>query len=639
MNKLNFTNSKLYLKLPLLLLIAVSVLTTSCNDEDPDDMDNEVVNQTILEIAQETTELSTLVSAVGGYDDLVAALGDNEASLTVFAPTNTAFQTLLEVLGYSSLDEVPDDLLKQVLQYHVVGSAAMSSDLNDGQSLETLLEGESVMVSINGSTVMINMSTVVTADIEATNGVVHVIDAVLVPSFIAIRDIVELAVATDDLSILVQALTKFDDLVEALSDNSGQYTVFAPTNEAFADLLGIVGQEELDDIPESVLRRILEYHVVSGTAAASGDLSDGQEIATLLEGESVKVTLGSSVQIDNATVVTADVNAINGVVHIVDAVLVPSLEASIVNTVVEPAYFNADFTTLTSAVVKADLLSTLIDSESSFTVFAPTNAAFEAAGITTLDDYSSEQLADVLLYHVLDFEADQEAVAALGTGSAVPSLGGNSYLSINADGIFLNGISQVVATDIAADNGVVHVIDRTLLPPSSNIVDIAVAASQATEAEFGQLVAALTAVENDASAPNLITVLSDADAAFTVFAPTDAAFQTLYDAVGDQDEDGDADITDLVSAAGGLEVIASVLQYHVVSGRVFSTDIPNLLDGSSDVSVSTVLTDASFTLNSDLTITATDGALGIGLDNAAIIGTNILGTNGVIHTIDQVILP
>ena len=515
----------------------------------------------------------------------------------------------------------------------------MSSDLNDGQSLETLLEGESVMVSINGSTVMINMSTVVTADIEATNGVVHVIDAVLVPSFIAVSDIVELAVATDDLSILVQALTKFDDLVEALSDNSGQYTVFAPTNEAFADLLGIVGQEELDDIPESVLRRILEYHVVSGTVAASGDLSDGQEIATLLEGESVKVTLGSSVQIDNATVVTADVNAINGVVHIVDEVLVPSLEANIVNTVVEPAYFNADFTTLTSAVVKADLLSTLIDSESSFTVFAPTNAAFEAAGITSLDDYSAEQLADVLLYHVLDFEADQEAVAALGTGSAVPSLGGNSYLSINADGIFLNGISQVAATDIAAENGVVHVIDRTLLPPSSNIVDIAVAASQATEAEFGQLVAALTAVENDASAPNLITVLSDADAAFTVFAPTDVAFQTLYDAVGDQDEDGDADITDLVSAAGGLEVIASVLQYHVVSGRVFSTDIPNLLDGSSDVSVSTVLTDASFTLNSDLTITATDGALGIGLDNAAIVGTNILGTNGVIHTIDQVILP
>ena len=639
MNKLNFTNSKLYLKLPLLLLIAVSVLTTSCNDEDPDDMDNEVVNQTILEIAQETTELSTLVSAVGGYDDLVAALGDTEASLTVFAPTNTAFQTLLEVLGYSSLDAVPDDLLKQVLQYHVVGSAAMSSDLNYGQSLETLLEGESVMVSINGSTVMFNMSTVVTADIEATNGVVHVIDAVLVPSFIAVSDIVELAVATDDLSILVQALTKFDDLVEALSDNSGQYTVFAPTNEAFADLLGIVGQEELDDIPESVLRRILEYHVVSGTVAASGDLSDGQEIATLLEGESVKVTLGSSVQIDNATVVTADVNAINGVVHIVDEVLVPSLEASIVNTVVEPAYFNADFITLTSAVVKADLLTTLIDSESSFTVFAPTNAAFEAAGITSLDDYSAEQLADVLLYHVLDFEADQEAVAALGTGSAVPSLGGNSYLSINADGIFLNGISQVVATDIAADNGVVHVIDRTLLPPSSNIVNIAVAASQATEAEFGQLVAALTAVENDASAPNLITVLSDADAAFTLFAPTDAAFQTLFDAVGDQDEDGDADITDLVSAAGGLEVIASVLQYHVVSGRVFSTDIPNLLDGSSDVSVSTVLTDASFTLNSDLTITATDGALGIGLDNAAIIGTNILGTNGVIHTIDQVILP
>lgn len=642
MIKLNSIKQNLLSKGLLLLLIPFLIFTTSCNEEDSDmdEMEDDMeVESTILELAQNTDDLSILASAVGNYDDLVAALGDEDASLTVFAPTNNAFTTLLDVLGYAGLDEIPADLLKQVLQYHVVGSAALSTDLSDGQSLGTLLEGESVTVSINGSTVMINMSAVATADVEASNGVVHIIDAVLVPSFVPVSDIVELAVATDDLSILVQALTKFDDLVEALSNNSGEFTVFAPTNAAFADLLGIVGQEELDDIPEAVLRRVLEYHVIAGTSALSTDLTDNQQIPTLLTDESVTVSIGSAVMIDNASVTTADISAVNGVVHIVDAVLVPSLEASIVNTVVEPAYFSTDFTILTAAVVKAELLSTLIDGDAEFTVFAPTNDAFEAAGITSLDDYTAEQLADILLYHVLDFEANEAAVAALGTGSAVPALGGNSYLSINSNGIFLNGISQVVATDVEADNGVVHVIDQTLVPPTSNIVEIAVAASQATDAEFSQLVAALTAVENDATLPNLITILSDADAAFTVFAPTDVAFQTLYDEAGDQDDDGDADITDLVTFVGGLDVIANVLQYHVVSGRVFSTDIPNVLDGQSSVAVSTVLTDAAFTLNSDLTIEGADAALSVGLDAAAIVGTNVLGTNGVIHTIDQVILP
>ena len=451
--------------------------------------------------------------------------------------------------------------------------------------------------------------------------------------------ILEIAQGSDDHQILVAAVSKFDDLVAALSDESAQLTVFAPTDAAFADLLGIVGQDELDDIPESVIRRVLEYHVISGTVAASADLSNRQEVPTLLADESVTVTVGASVQIDGATVTTADLEATNGIVHIVDAVLVPSLEASIVNTVVEPAYFSTDFSILTAAVVKAELLSTLIDAEGEFTVFAPNDDAFAEAGITSLDDYTSAQLADILLYHVLDFEANEAAVAELGTGSAVPALGGNSYLSINANGIFLNGVSQVVATDIEADNGVVHVINQTLVPPTSNIVDIAVAASQATEAEYSQLVAALTAVENDATAPNLITILSDSEASFTVFAPTDAAFQVLYDAAGDQNEDGVNDITDLVIFAGGLEVIANVLQYHVVSGRVFSTDIPNVLDGESSASVPTVFTDAAFTLNSDLTIEGSDTALSVGLDAAAIVGTDILGTNGVIHTIDQVILP
>lgn len=444
-------------------------------------------------------------------------------------------------------------------------------------------------------------------------------------------DIVDLANATNDLSTLVTALTKFPDLVSTLSNEDGSYTVFAPTNDAFAALLEATGQTSLDDIPESVLRRVLEYHVIAGSALLSTDLSDGQTAETVL-GENITVGVsGTSVTINGAAVETPNVEAVNGVVHIIDAILVPSLEASILNTVVEPAYFNVNFTTLTEAVVTAGLLNTLIDPTAELTVFAPTNDAFTAAGITTLDGLTADDLTPILQYHVIGSEVKQADLPA--TGSAVETLGGNFYLSINSDGVFINGLTEVVTTDLDYDNGVVHVIDRTLMPASSNVVDIAVAASQATEAEFGQLVAALTAVENDENAPNLITALSDEDGAFTVFAPTDAAFQALYTLAGVND------ITALLALEGvDLNVIATILQYHVLQGRVFSTDIPNVLDGEMTATI-TPLAGGTWTLNSSLTITDVDGVLGLQSVDASIVDTDILGTNGVIHVINQVILP
>ena len=588
-----------------------------------------LVTDDIVEIASATGDLSVLVSALGKFDDLVATLSDNAGTFTVFAPTNAAFTEALGILGYASLDDIPEDLLKQILQYHVIAGASLkSTDLNDGQEANTVLTDEKVTVSIDGTKVMINDATVTGANVMAVNGTIHIIDKVLLPSFIKTETIVALAQGNDDLSILVTALTKFPDLVSLLSDKSGAFTVFAPTNAAFADLLGVVGQSELDDIPEDVLKRILQYHVISGTVAKAANLSNNQMIATALPDESVKVTLnGSTVMIDAATVAVADVEAINGVVHVVDAVLVPSLEASIVNTVVEPAYFNKDFTTLTAAVVKAELLTTLIDKTATFTVFAPTNAAFEAAGITSLDDYSKADLEPILLYHVLGIKADKAAVAAIGTGNAVTTLGGDVYLSINDNGIFLNGTTEVVATDIQADNGVVHVIDRTLIPASNDIIDIAVSLSTKSEgAEFGQLVAALTAVENDMSTDALITILKG-DGPFTVFAPTDAAFGKLYTSAGV------ADFSALV-AAQGIGTIEAVLKYHVVSGLVFSTDLPNL----SSTTVTTLGGDITLNL-SNLTIADTDAALGLGSPDATIIDTDILGTNGVIHVIDEVLLP
>ena len=165
------------------------------------------------------------------------------------------------------------------------------------------------------------------------------------------------------------------------------------------------------------------------------------------------------------------------------------------------------------------------------------------------------------------------------------------------------------------------------MPATKNVVEIAVAASQAaTGAEFGQLVAALTAVENDPDAANLITILSGTGP-FTVFAPTDAAFASLYTLAGVANFDA-------LVAAIGIPTLEAVLTYHVLGARVFSSDLPNL---PSNV-VATL--GGNITLNlGALTITDTDAALSLGSADATITSTDILGTNGVIHVINQVLLP
>jgi len=616
-----------------LLVMGLLAFLTSCGDDDG--MNSGGMDPSDLSSTAEEAGLTTLLAATDAAG-LTSTL-ESQTAITVFAPTNDAFTTLLSDLGVADLNGLIDLLgenrVSDILQYHVVASTAFAEDLTDGQTLTTLA-GQTLTINVGSdgavsvSDVSGNTYNVTNADVEISNGVVHVIDGVLLSN----PTVADVAFA-NDLTILLEAL-EITGLTQTLLDQSTM-TVFAPTNSAFENLLSATGQTSLDDIPVDVLTRLLQYHVVSGSALQSSGLSNGDTAPTLLTDESVTVSVnGSDIDINSSNVTTADVSIVNGVVHVLDAVLVPSLEASILNTIVEPAYFNSDFSILTAAVVKADLLSTLIDNQEEYTLFAPTNDAFEAAGITSLDNLSAEDLTPILQYHVLGMEVKKADLPA--TGSAVTTLNGDFYLSINGDGVFINGLTQVTATDIDQDNGVVHVINRTLIPASDNVVEIAVAASEANEgAEFGQLVAALTAVSDNTST-DLISALSGTGP-FTVFAPTDAAFQALYDAVGDQDSDSDTDIDDLVAAAG-LENIGVVLQYHVYSGRVFSTDIPNVLDGNSSVAL-TPLDGGTWNLNSDLTITPTDSELMIGLDDAAIVGTDILATNGVIHTIDQVILP
>jgi transforming growth factor-beta-induced protein len=431
------------------------------------------------------------------------------------------------------------------------------------------------------------------------------------------QNIVQIAQAQPNLTSLVTALTKFPDLVTTLS-GTGKFTVFAPTNDAFAALLATVGQTSINDVPEPVLKSLLQYHVVTSGAVLSTQLTAGNVVTA--NTESIAVTTMGGISLNGSTkVLTADVKSTNGVVHIIDKVLVPASIAKFVNTVVEPAYFNKNFTTLIAAVTAASpsVLQTLLNS-SKKTLFAPTNAAFIAAGITTLPAQAT--LDAVLTYHVVNGEvkAAQLPSSAAPANNAITTLGGTFYLSNRgATGVFINGNTKVTATDIMADNGVVHVIDRTLMPPSQTIAQIATALSTPNPGEFKQLVAALTRV------PDLLTAASAASSNLTVFAPTDAAFNTLFTSLG------------VTVATIDLTLLTNVLKHHIVSapttttGRVFSSD---LVTGS----VPTLNGNVSINATA-LTVTSGNGTAANISSNAALI--NVLGTNGVIHTINKVLLP
>ncbi|MBU6351769.1 MAG: fasciclin domain-containing protein [Chloroflexi bacterium] len=283
---------------------------------------------TIVDIAVGAGDFNTLVAAVTAAG--LAETLQGEGPFTVFAPTDAAFAALPEGTVEALLED-PEGALTDILLYHVVAGKVMSSDLSDGMTAETV-QGSSITVGIADGVVTIDDATVVVADIEASNGVIHVIDAVILPpaeeeaaeeeAAAELGTIVDIAVDAGDFNTLVAAITAAG-LVETLQ-GEGPFTVFAPTDAAFAALPEGTVEALLED-PEGALTDILLYHVVAGEVM-SGDLSDGMTAETV-QGSSITVGIVDGVvTIDGATVVAADIEASNGVIHVIDAVILPLAE-------------------------------------------------------------------------------------------------------------------------------------------------------------------------------------------------------------------------------------------------------------------------------------------------------------------------
>ena len=406
---------------------------------------------------------------------------------------------------------------------------------------------------------------------------------------------------------------QFSSLVAAL-ERTGQgafldgptarLTFFAPNDAAFA-AAGV----DLGSISDAELSDILAYHILVGQVLRDGDFADGRSEYATRNGSApgdanlpvlVDNNGGSLVLNGSVNVTEGPIEAVNGVYYVIDNLLLPP-------NVVDRAELEGNFTTLLTALERVGLDEVLMADTGSFTIFAPTDAAFTASGIN-LATVSDENLTDLLLYHVL--------------GTAVPSAaipGGQSFqttlstdapegsmlsllLSNNPDSITINGSAQVVAADRYGSNGVIHGIDQVL--QMQTIADFVMKADQ-----LDSLQAALMAVGLDDDLAQ--------DGALTVFAPVNAAFTAAADTIATLD----------------AMSIEEVLLYHVTQGNIRSGDLED------DTVVNTLNSGQSFSI--DLADEEDAAPVIITSDSTRVnfVTTDVQATNGVLHLIDGVLLP
>eukprot|EP00058_Branchiostoma_floridae_P021548 XP_002607038.1 hypothetical protein BRAFLDRAFT_127065 [Branchiostoma floridae] len=477
--------------------------------------------KTVVDVLQELGTETTLIALVGKAG-LVSAL-EGKGPFTVFAPSDAAFAALPKELVKTLESNVT--LLTQVLEFHVAPGEALSTDLKNNLLVPSL-SGPKIRINIYDA----SEPTVITAegapvtkpDNTARNGVVHVISQVMFP--LPMGTVVDIAVGNKDFSTLVTAVSKAG-LVATLS-GEGPFTVFAPTNEAFAKLPAGV----LDGLLKNVtaLTNVLTYHVLPGAYYQAG-LRNGDMLKTV-QGMDVTIKMSSDGTMVNDATIAAQVSGTNGVIQVIDTVLIPP-----------------------SMHYELIWIATFRSFEGPFTVFAPTDDAFAALPEDLLAKLESDNL---LLTQLLEFHVASSKVMSDGlkNNQLIPTLIGlniriNIYNTSKPSVITADG-AVVIRPDNIASNGVVHVIDQVMWPvPTGDIVK-----GIASNIHLSTLGSAV-------SKAGLVASLSG-DGPFTVFAPTNEAFFKLPAGVLD-------------GLLKNVTALTNVLTYHVVPGAYFLPGLGN----------------------------------------------------------------
>ena len=550
-----------------------------------------------------------IAGANGGFQTLLAAIEaagltealKGEGPFTVLAPTDEAFAKLPEGTLDDLLKPENKEHLAQILLYHVVPAAADSHAVLGLKSAETLA-GQSVSVVIDerDHSILVDGALVVAPDIKATNGIIHAIDSVLLPPDVAGGTLVDSLVGDTRFETLVAAVTAAG-LADTLA-SGGPFTVLAPTDEAFDKLPDGLVADLLKPENAERLRDILLYHVLN-SQVNSAAFNRLDRITPLLP-QRLNVIVGDDggLSVNNASVLEADQFSSNGVFHAIDTVLIPATDPETRN-LADVLAADGRFTTLLAAVGAAELAETVTTAEA-LTILAPTDAAFAALPESTLSDLllpeNKEQLQQILLYHVVGSRADSSAVRTL---ASAPTVAGDS-VNILLDGgtIFVND-AEVTQEDIAASNGVVHVIDRVLLPPSGRSMD-----PIPVLAEAGGFTTLLAAVQ----AAGLGDVLSG-DGPLTVLAPTDEAFASMPEGQ-----------LELLLQPENVDLLRDILLYHVFNSEISSSAFGRVSHPYSA---------------SGAGVAVAEGDGGLTFNGSGVVSADLLASNGVVHAIDTVLIP
>lgn len=534
------------------------------------------ITNNLGQAAQEAGLSALTAAATGGFEELLRASG----AWTLFGPTDEAFMAARSLIPSDS------ELVANVLLHHLVPGTLSSATVLSSPSLLTAAKTTlTVDPGANPPTVG-GGQLADPLDSAATNGVLHVVDRVLIPP--TIQGLIE---AEEQLSTLTLAAAGANSEVGNALGGSAAITVFAPVNSAFDRVdVGALRME-----PDR-LTDILGYHIANGQRLAS-DLSDGL-ILTMSTGAPLTVSVdGDRVTLSDglggtATVLNTDTRVLNGVVHLIDGVLNPGnlFERGL----------STGLSTWTNAVRRVDLTQ-LLRAPGALTLFAPDNAAFVTLGVD-LASIDADILANLLLFHLVEGRNDAATMTTLARLDSEANL----PLLVSAAPLAVGGIPLSSARDLSASNGILHVLEGVLLPPTipevlGTVPDLSIAV-QAINRASPATRAALT--------PDTLT----GGAPVTVFAPLNNGF------LGQN-----IDVASLP-----LSQLDALLGYHIVPGQILSTDLvpgPQML---------TTMTGGQLLLDRQgSTITIVDAAGGRGRIDAGLKDLRTL--NGVVHVIDRVL--
>ncbi|MCC6803605.1 MAG: fasciclin domain-containing protein [Anaerolineae bacterium] len=691
----------------LSLLALLSVLLTSAVTLSAQDRPN------LVELLQNDGRFSTLLAALDAAGLTDALQGDGP--YTLLASTDDAIAASLETMGMTPQAMLSNpDVLSQILRYHVVPGRYTFRNLSRGATLGTALAGQRVTFALTDGIFTANDAVISDIDNLASNGVMYAIDSVLIPPSVQEAlaatpeptaepteaatpeptpeptPVAGVAAERPNLVALLEADGRFSTLLAAIDaagltgslSDGGPFTLLAATDDAFAvafDTLGMTADEVLAD--RSLTSQIVLYHVLRGRHLYR-TLTGGATFESLLLGNPVAFALNDGILTaggGGSALSDIDNIAANGVMHVVDSVLLPPSVLALVPTeepTAEPteaatpeptpeatpvagvaaerpnlvALLEADgrFSTLLAAIDAAGLTGSLSDG-GPFTLLAPTDDAFaallEQLGLTADDVLANRSLTNQLvLSHII---RGRYTFRNLTSGPTLPTLLlGQSVTFSLADGVFAANGAPILDIDNLAANGVMQVVDAVILPPS---VQALIPTEEPTAEPTPEPTAAPTEAATPeptpeatpvagvaAERPNLIevlqadgrfsTLLALIDAAgqtetlsaggpFTLLAPTDDAFAALLGQLGMSPE----------QALTNPTLIRPVLLYHVVPGRYLYRHL------TGGATLPTLLTDESVTFSLDAGILSVNGAPISDIDN--------LASNGVMYALDAVLLP